>query len=281
MLYIVVPTFNRIKVFLKFIEQLKSQTCQTFKLIVVDHGRNKTGFSDAGTVVIESDVNGWSYAINVGIRYVLEQKYVTDNDYIMVMNDDVIMKDDFIENTIKAINEKPNAVLSSIAYDWNTNKLLHVNMQINYKKALFEYYYKGEDISSLTEKYYPTDVMKGRGTVWPVKILKDIGIYNEKKLPHYKADHELAWRAKCRGYEVLIAKNMQLGAILDSPHTIDRSKSFIENYMNIFHHMISVQNAKDLRNYAFCSFSPLYACYFWGVNWLRQRLFFIYTFLKQ
>jgi len=278
MLYIVVPTFNRIKIFNDFINQLRDQTCQDYQLIVVDHGKEKTNYSADKTIVIESDVNGWSYAINVGIRYVLNLDKLNDSDHIMVINDDVLMKDDFIVNVIETIREKPNSCIGSVCYDWNDPKTIHVNMLLNKTKADFIYYNKGLNLDDLHDDYYQSDVLKGRGTVWPVHVLRKIGIYNEKKLPHYRADHELAWRAKKNGYEVIVAKRMQLGAILDSPHQIDKSKGFWENYKNIFHHMISTKNSKDLWNYSFELFNCMYGFYYWGVNWLRYHLFFIYLY---
>lgn len=281
MLYIVVPTYDREKIFYDFIRQLEMQTVKDYRLIVVDHGLKKTNYRNEQTVVIESSVNGWTYAINLGIRYVLEKEDVSIEDHIMVINDDVLMENDYLEMTLKAISENPNSCIGSCCYDWNTLETLHVNMIFNKLKASFEYHNKGIALKELKFPYYASDVLKGRGTVWPIKVLKEIGIYNEKKLPHYRADHELAWRAKRSGYNVCVSKNMVLGAVLDSPHKIDKEKGVWENYNNIFKNMISVKNTKDLWNYAFCSFGIPYALYFFGVNWLRYHIFFIVDYMKE
>ena len=193
MLYIVVPTFSRIKVFNDFIQQMERQTNKDYQLIVVDHGKEKTHYRDNKTIVIESDVNGWSYAINVGIRYVLSLDYIKDTDHVMVINDDVLMNDDFVENVYCVMKERPNSCIGSVCYNWNNKKTIHVNMLLNKPKADFVYYNTGLDLKELEGDFYKSDVLKGRGTVWPVHVLKKIGIYNEMKLPHYRADHELAW----------------------------------------------------------------------------------------
>lgn len=281
MLYIVVPTFNRIEIFQNFIKQIKSQNYQDYKLVIVDHGSKKTNYKDSEDIVIESDVNGWSYAINVGIRYVLDNMDTSDDDYIMVINDDVLMENDYLLKTIEAISLKPQACIGSCCFDWNTNKILHVNMILNKKNAAFEYLNRHLELEELSENFYESDVLKGRGTVWPVRVLRDIGIYNEKKLPHYRADHELAWRAKKCGYEVCVSGNMRLGAILDSPNRIDKSKGFIENYNRIFNHMISTENTKDLWNYANCLFNKGYALWFFGLNWLRFHVYFIICYVRR
>lgn len=281
MLYIVVPTYNRIQIFNAFVRQLKEQTNQEYKLIVVDHGNEKTHFTDNDVVMIESEVNGWSYAINIGIRYVLNLAEVTEKDYIMVINDDVLMESDYIENVWKSIRERPNSVIGSGCFDWDTGKILHVNMILNKPKAIFYYRNLDKTRNELTAPFYKSDVLKGRGTVFPVWILRKIGIYDEKKLPHYRADHELAWRARKSGYDVCVGGRMWLGAKLDSPHTLDGRLSIKENYRRIFKDMISTQNTKDLWNYSKCCFGGIYGLYFYLLNFVRFHLFFVLEYSRE
>lgn len=283
MIYIVVPTFNRVSVFNKFIEQLDAQTNINYKLIVVDHGKQKTHYQSENSVVIEDGVNGrgWSYAINVGIRYVIDDSGATDDDYILVINDDVLMESDYIESVYNAINKKPNSLIGSGCYDWDTGETLNLNMKLNKKKAAFMYKNQKYLRNELKEEFYDSDVLKGRGTILPIHILKNIGIYDEKKLPHYRADHELAWRAKKNYYDVCVSGKMWLGATLDSPHTIDAKKSFRDNYRNIFSDMISIHKTKDLWNYSFCCFNYCYGFYFFIINYFRSHIKFFVTYRSE
>lgn len=41
----------------------------------------------------------------------------------------------------------------------------------------------------------------------PAKIFMDIGLYNEKSLPHYRADYELVYHAKKKGYDAFVSGN--------------------------------------------------------------------------
>ena len=280
MLYIVVPTYNRTEIFYKFVKQMEKQKYQEYVLIVVDHGKYKTNYSADNAYVIDCDVNGWSYAINVGIRFVMNELNASMEDYILVINDDVLMDEDYLDCVHNAIMQRPNSLIGSACYEWNTGKVLHLNMKLNRKKATLIYRYKNSLRNKINNEFYDSDVLKGRGTVLPVRVLNEIGLYNEKKLPHYRADHELAWRAKKRGYDVCVSGNMWLGAILDSPHRMDLHRTFFENYRRIFKDMISVQNTRDLWNYSFCCYELLYGCYFFMINSVRDHLKFVLDYWK-
>jgi len=280
MLYIVVPTFNRKEIFMKFIDQMKAQKNQNWKLIVVDHGRNKTGYRGEGAIVIESDINGWSYAINIGLRYILNELSAKNDDHIMLINDDVLIKEDFVDVAYRIIQERPLSCVGSVCYDWNSYLTLHVNMILNKKRADYEYKNKNIFIDKIEDKFYSSDVLKGRGTIYPVEVFRKIGLMNEKKLPMYRADHEMAYRAKLNGYEVCVYGKWVVGAVLDSPKRIDYKLSFSKNYNNLFKNMLSVQNTKDLWNYSHCCFSLPYAIYYYLVNWLRTHTIFVLLWLR-
>lgn len=277
-LYVVVPTYNRISVFREFIRQLNSQVNQHFFLVVVDHGQEKTNYKSENCIVIESNVNGWSYAINVGIRYVLS--VADESDYILIINDDVLMDQHYIETIHDLIRHYPQTVIGSICYESGSGRTLHVNMKLNYVKAKFDYLNKGIEYRKLQGKIFDSDVLKGRGTIYPVGVFKKIGVFAEEKLPHYRADHEMAWRAKKQGYEVCVSGDLALGAILDSPHVFEKRFSIHENYKRLFKDMISTHNTKDLWNFAFCCFSPGYALYYFINNWIKDHVCFIYKVLR-
>lgn len=275
MIYIVVPTYNRIEIFNKFMRQIKKQTYKEYKLVVVDHGKKKTGYHDENVVVLESDVNGWAYAVNIGLRFVLKNERLSVNDSVLVINDDVLIEKDYLQKVANAIKKKPKALIGSICYDWDSNELLHVNMIFNAFKAFYKYENKDKNLDMVKGAFFSSDVLKGRGTVLPVAVLKSIGLYAEDRLPHYRADHELAWRAKQRGYEVCVCGDMQVGAVLDSPHTIQADLGFRQNYKNIFSSMISTSNSRDLWNYTRCCFVFPYGMYYFLVNWLRSHVWFL------
>lgn len=281
MLYIVTPQFNRMNDFQRYIDQMKNQIFQDFLLIVVDHGTNDIVCDDNKVVVIKGSSDGWySYAVNFGIKHILDNLNPSDDDHILLINSDIIISNEYLEQVNATIEKHPNAVIGSCCYDINSNKILYVNMKLNKLHARFDYLNRDKKLSDLQGNIYDSDVLKGLGIVWPVKVIKSIGLYDEIKLPHYKGDHELAWRAKRRGYEVIASGDMMVGALLNSPNRIDPKLSFTENYKRRYIEMRSTNRTKDLFNYSFLSFGKLYATYFFLFNWAQDKVYFVYKYFS-
>ena len=48
------------------------------------------------------------------------------------------------------------------------------------------------------------DVLTGRGTSIPVAAFRELGLYDERTLPHYAADYEFSRRAARHGYKLFV-----------------------------------------------------------------------------
>ena len=48
------------------------------------------------------------------------------------------------------------------------------------------------------------DVLSTKGTLFPVKIFKEIGNFDCRNFPHYLSDYEFTCRAKKFGYDLII-----------------------------------------------------------------------------
>lgn len=279
MIYIVVPTFNREEICRNFIQMIKRQTCQDYILVLVDHGSNKVGIKTEKHIkIIESNVNGWAKAINVGLRYVLKVSEAKE-DAVLIINDDVILKDDYLECCIKSLHNKPNAILGTCCLDSASKKIMRASIKVDKYKAKNIYCYQGCLLEQIRNEYLESDLLTGKGTLIPIGILKEIGIYAEEKLPHYKADHELIWRAKRKGYSVYVSKEMYLetasGQIQSSAQ-----KSIMENLKFMFIDMRSTMNLKDLKNYSELAYDGIYRIYYFLLNLFRNTIFGSLAVLK-
>lgn len=135
MIYIIIPTYNRVEVCNNFINQLKNQTYQDFKVILIDHGSIKTGIPSSDKItVLQSNVNGWAKAINIGLRFIMD-KEKTNDDYVLIINDDVTIENDYLLNVHQSILEKPEAILGTCCINEKNNKTLRVAIKINKLKA--------------------------------------------------------------------------------------------------------------------------------------------------
>lgn len=280
MIYIVVPTFNRVEICNQFIEYLNQQVFNGYTLVLVDHGQKKTGIKDSEKIkVIFSDVNGWAKAVNVGLRYVLNQD-LQDDDCVLIINDDVVLREDYLKKVNDIVKEKPKSIVGSCCIDKRNNKILRASIVLNKYKALYIYHYQGLDASVLSSDYIESDVLTGKGTIIPINILKEIGIYEEEKLPHYKADHELVLRAKKRGFDVIVAPELKVYTLSDQrePKADDTIKDLFKFF---YFDMLSTIRIKDWWYFAILSYPFSYAIYFFLINFIRNTMGMLYMYWKR
>lgn len=278
MLYIVVPTYNREVVCRNFINYLHNQTRQDYHLVLVDHGKNKVNIDNSNITIIHSNVNGWARAVNVGLRHVLT---ICDKskDYVLIINDDVILSNKYIEGVYDSIEKKSNVVLGTCCLDQNTNLTLRVAIRLNRLKARHIYLYQNIDLSKIRDEYIDSDVLTGKGTVFPLFILDQIGIYNEEKLPHYRADHELVWRAKRNGFKVYASTKMQLRTLSDQK-IANGKETFLSNVKFLYFNMRSTMKIKDLWNYSILAYKFPFSFYFFIMNFVHNNICMLITYFR-
>lgn len=278
MLYIVVPTFNRIDIMNNFIKQIKMQTYKEYKLVIVDHGTIDFKCNDLEvTCVKTSPDKWWAGAVNEGLRYVLKNFKPKNSDLFLVINDDVIINEDYLENAINEAEKNPNCLIGSVCFEYYSKLTHDVNIILDKKNACFRLMNQGltlKEIELFETEELKTDVLTGRGVIIPCGIIKKIGLYNEKKLPHYFSDFELPWRAKKMGYNLVVSKKMIVYTIVDSYNVYDNSLSMTKNLKKIFFDMKSLNRISDSWNLAKLCFTPIYALYFTLINFMRGLSFF-------
>lgn len=248
MLYIVIPVHNRKAFTRDCLLSLRRQSLPGHRTVVVDDGSTDgTGemlhkeFQDV--TVIEGNGNlYWTAAINKGIRYALSEHAT----HIMTLNNDTIASPDFIEKMMYWSAQKPDALLGALDIDaiagkpyyggeiinriWNTSTLL--------LRKLDE-----QDWSGLHE----VSLFPGRGLLIPRQVFDTIGLFEEKKLPHYMADYDFTENARRHGFTIYCNYDAFLFTYPEEggDHKIRRIKS-LRNYYN---HLFSIKGGGNLRNF--------------------------------
>lgn len=113
---IVIPNWNGGDYLARCLESVARQTRPPFEVIVVDNGSTDSSNETApsvfpGAKVIQLERNhGFSYAVNRGIDE-------AGSEWIVLLNNDVILEPDFLENLLAALERQPE-------YDFAAAKLL-------------------------------------------------------------------------------------------------------------------------------------------------------------
>jgi GT2 family glycosyltransferase len=178
-----------------------------------------------------------------------------EGDYILTLNDDTVVCPDYLQTLLDAAGKHPNSLIGSIAVSSeDESTVVDGGVYVNWLTAKYTNRGKGSKYADLLGEGITThavDVLPGRGTLIPGEVFKNIGLYNEKLLPHYGADYEFSRRAQKRGYTLFI----HYGAVVISKEKEtglnNRTKNLgWGNLMKSFFSIRSANNLKQRRRFA-------------------------------
>lgn len=200
MIYIVIPSFNE-KLFLtNLIDLLFKQSFKEFKIIVSDNGSSDGTHSTIEkkypkvTLICNDSSFWWTKSTNEGVKYALKDSK-SDEDYILTINCDTTIKNNYLENLFSCAKQNPNAIIGSVNVDIDS-KLITFGGSLIASKITAKYNdVNRHSLYNSSLQNSETDFLPGRGTLIPINIFRKIGFYDEM-LPHYNSDYEFSYRAK-------------------------------------------------------------------------------------
>jgi N-acetylglucosaminyl-diphospho-decaprenol L-rhamnosyltransferase len=240
-IYIVVPVFNRKFYTKRFLECMRKQTFRNFEIIVVDDG-STDGTAEMISAefrevkLLRGDGNlWWTGAINIGIRYVMLRALAADA--ILIINDDLEVEPDYLEHLDGLWKSMPRTLIGSVTVDIRNPEVVYEGgFIVNWWTAKLTVLNRGEKLSKFdTEYQVDVSFLSGRGTLIPVQVFHDVGLYDDR---HFQqcGDTELPVRAKKAGYCLVVSYS-----IIVKIHQIASSDINISNHYSM----------KDLKRYFF------------------------------
>jgi len=211
---VIIPVRNRQYYTRNILRQLEQQIAglsdelkQGICVIVVDDGSTddtreiiKKDFPQ--TYLIEGDGSlWWAGAIVKGMKHALRQ---FNSDYILWLNDDIIIAENFIENLIRICTSAhyQKTIVGGIVFDktysdWIVYSGLKDGQPIRNRDKF------------LSSPALEADVLCGNIVVIPRKIVNTIGFPDCVKLPHHGSDYEYIMRAKKAGFRAIVYGELQ------------------------------------------------------------------------
>ena len=205
---IIVLTFNQRKLTKQFIESLQKHTSVKYELIFVDNGstdNTKEYFEQLqqtnNNVKYIYNINniGYAKANNQGIRS-------SSGDYVVLLNNDVILTDGWLERLIACAESDPFAGVVAPC----TNKAVGqqvVNYNIGKKESEIQLFASLLAMKN-AGKWFEVHRVIGFCMLIKKEVLQKIGMLDERFGPGGFEDYDFCLRVKQAGYKIMVASDI-------------------------------------------------------------------------
>jgi GT2 family glycosyltransferase len=196
---VIVPVFNRRETTRAFLSAFRSVRYEPREIVVVDDGSTDgTGamvekeFPEARLVHTPGDC-WWAHSMNIG----LEDALGRTPDYVLSINDDVLMAPDFLGALVAYAERHPRTLVGSCIYHASRPEDL---WYAGGRVALL----RGELVHRQRVGGGAVAWLTGMGTLIPTAVFSEVGMYDAACFPQYIADADLSMRARIRGFDLAI-----------------------------------------------------------------------------
>ena len=198
--YILTAVHNEINDTKKLFQCIYNQTYKNLEVYLIDDGStdgtaNFISEKYPQVKMFKGDGNlWWTASLNLGLKSILKKANV--NDYIWIVNNDCYFSEDILENLYNFSSKHSKSIIGSLILDSETKRVWDSGVKIDWKN--FKFTSGG------------TDALSTKGTLYPVQVFKEIGLFDAKHFPHYFSDYEFSIRAKRNGYKLLICPSSSI-----------------------------------------------------------------------
>lgn len=208
--YIATAVHNDLDYTKKLLSSVKAQTYGNLELVIVDDGSSDLTESylreQSSVKVISGDGNlWWTGALYLAVEEILSRS--EEVDYILTVNNDCVFGKNYVEKLVAAGGLDKKSITGSVILDINDRKKVigaGVNIDWSARRVVVPKTRFVENSKDNISIDTDTDALPTKGTLFPVKVFKEIGNFDKRNFPHYLSDYEFTIRAKSRGYNLQV-----------------------------------------------------------------------------
>lgn len=204
-IHIILPVHNGWEYTEKFVDCLRRQTHQDYRLILVDDG-STDGTAEQVRQRIEklTVIRGkgkwwWGGGLQQGYLHIKRTALPAD-DLVLIINNDTEFGPEFLATADKIMAAERNCLLFAANYDRRTGELYDAGAKADWRSLRFPKNVPESEI----------DCLSSRGLFLRVGDLVKLGGFRPFFLPHYLSDYEFTIRARRRGYRLIVRPELNL-----------------------------------------------------------------------
>ena len=217
--YILLPVHNRRAITELFIDCLVKQSYSNYHLILIDDG-STDGTAEMvqariGKLTILKGKGDWWWAgsLQQGLDW-LKKNPPIPSDVILMTNDDVTFKPEFLGGAVGYLKDFPQSLLLARFYDAEKGQVVETGVSADFRRMSFAHAESPEAINCLST----------RGLFMRWDVCMEIGGFYPLILPHYGSDYEFTIRAGRKGFALRTSPDVYIIPDLEATGIRDASK---------------------------------------------------------
>jgi len=209
LVYIILVNYNGAIDTINCINSINKITYLNFRVVIIDNGSEDDSADIIKNYILTIEQNerfelikskenlGFSGGNNVGIQYALNN----GADYILLLNNDTIVENDFIDHLICVYSEKTGISIGKILYLSDKSRIWYAGGSINNKLASVKHYNfnkKDQHDKQIMNVTFAT----GCCMLISKKIITEIGFLDESYFLYWE-DTDYSFRVINAGYKII------------------------------------------------------------------------------
>lgn len=205
LVYVTIPTFNNYEDTRRALTSLQALTYPNFRIVVVDNGSTDETVARLPAEFPEVRLHcnshnlGFAAGINVGLRVALD----AGAEFVLVLNNDVVVEPRLLEPLIAAVNDDVGVVapliyaLEEPGRVWSSGFRRHP-LLLEMRGGL-----RGKLDAGQWQGPAEVDYLLGCALLLPARTLSEVGLFDEQYFFYYE-DLDLSMRIQAQGYRLLM-----------------------------------------------------------------------------
>ena len=243
---IVIVNWKKYNMTANCIESVIECNYPNYEIILVDNESDASKVSIFKSrknvkTILNSKNEGFSKANNQAIEYALKNNF----DYILLLNNDTVIKSNLIDILIKTLQAKKVYAVQPLILNHKRKKIWSGGGKINYFFGTFSSSKKVCNSFKLIEWF------TGCCCLFDSKLFIDIGKFDERFFAYYE-DVDFSLRMKKNGYKIGFTPQTELIHMESASSKLERSEEGVLNpyvhYLNIKNHVFVLRKHSKIFN---------------------------------